>query len=126
MDIREKFRADMALATEGAITEGAITEKVVRRRKPTVVKPDAELQQDTDSQLVDEIPVEPVPQQLAGPIAGPTAGPIAGPTAGPRTIRRRPQVAVPGSIATGYVELGLGELITLLPLPDGGDIIGLD
>ena len=110
MDIREKFRADMALATEGAITEGAITEgaitegaitegaiteKVVRRRKPTVVKPDAELQQDTDSQLVDEIPVEPVPQQLAGPIAGPTAGPIAGPTAGPRTIRRRPQVAVP-------------------------------
>jgi len=95
MDIREKFRMDMALVTEGAtkgiaegtIPESSITTKAVRRRKPAVVKSDSE------AQLVAESAVESVVEPVIGPIAQPVIEPIAGPIAGPRTVRRRPQLA---------------------------------
>jgi ribA/ribD-fused uncharacterized protein len=83
MDIREKFRMDMALITEGAITEGAITEgtipesaitkKVVRRRKPSVAAP-------------------PIATELtATEPAIAAAEPV---IIEPRTIRRRPRPAL--------------------------------
>jgi ribA/ribD-fused uncharacterized protein len=106
MDIREKIRSDMALATESAATESAATEstatestatesattqKVVRRRKPPIAQPPIAATVPT--------PIEAVPQDAqlqsvddTGPIAAPSVG---APSVGPRTIRRRPQVAVP-------------------------------
>jgi ribA/ribD-fused uncharacterized protein len=83
MDIREKFRMDMALVsdsariTEGTIPESAIAQKAVRRRKPTVaaavVKPVAQL--------------EPVAQEEIVSVAE-VQQPVE-----PRTIRRRPRPA---------------------------------
>jgi ribA/ribD-fused uncharacterized protein len=82
MDIREKFRMDMALITDGAITEGtipesAIAQRVVRRRKPAVAaavaQPVAQLEPVAQEEIVSVAEV----QQPAGP----------------RTIRRRPRPA---------------------------------
>jgi hypothetical protein len=104
MDIREKFRMDMALVSDSAITDGAITEgtipegtipegtipegtipegtipesaiaqKAVRRRKPAVAQPVIE----QATQEVEEIvPIAEVEQPV-----------------GPRTIRRRPRPAL--------------------------------
>lgn len=99
MDIREKFRGDMALLSEAAITDAAAesaatqsaaTQKVVRRKKPSLAQQpiaqpsiaqpsEAELQPGTEPQLVDETAIKPVVEQP--------------PVVGPRTVRRRPQVA---------------------------------
>jgi ribA/ribD-fused uncharacterized protein len=78
MDIREKFRMDMALAVESAtIPESAITKKVVRRRKPAVaVAPTVE------PPTVDI--VEPDTELIAAAVE---------PVTEPRTIRRRPKPA---------------------------------
>ena len=113
MDIREKFRGDMAQAAiTDAAAESAATEKVVRRRKPALAQPpiaqppiaqppiaqppDAELQPGTEPQLVDETAVEPQP------VAGPP------PVAGPRTVRRRTQVAT--QVATQLEPISLSNV----------------
>jgi len=89
MDIREKFRGDMALTAAAPVA----TQKVVRRRKPTPAE--VEIEPGTEPRLVDETAIEPVaePQQLPPPVAGPS------PVVGPRTVRRRPQVAAPTQLA---------------------------
>ena len=86
MDIREKFRMDMALITDGAITEGtipesAIAQRVVSRRKPAVAAAVAAAVAQPVAQL------EPVAQEEIVSVAE-----VQQP-AGPRTIRRRPRPA---------------------------------
>jgi ribA/ribD-fused uncharacterized protein len=106
MDIREKFRMDMALASdsapiEGAPIEGAPPQKVVRRRKPAVAKQDAQLQPATEPQLVDETAV------LA-------------PVVAPRTVRRRPRPALaaePPLVAAVEQPLEAQQPISLANIP---------
>ena len=109
MDIREKFRGDMALLSEATITaaaESSPTQKVVRRRKPAfaaaqpaieAAQPDAELQ--------------PINETVAiQPVTAPVAAAAAMPSVGPRTIRRRPQVAAPVTASTQLEPITINKI----------------
>jgi len=90
MDIREKFRMDMALVSEGAIPEGtipesAIVQKAVRRRKPAVAEPVTDLAEEA-------IPIE-------APIIAPIEEIKPVRAVEPRTIRRRPRPALAPPLA---------------------------
>ena len=81
MDIREKFRSDMALATATAEPESAIAQRVVRRRKPAIAQPVTDLAEEA-------VPIEAPMEELKPVIA-----------VEPRTIRRRPIPAPPTQLA---------------------------
>jgi ribA/ribD-fused uncharacterized protein len=131
MDIREKFRMDMALITEGTIPEGtipegtipegtipegtipegtipegtipesAIAQRVVRRRKPAVAKPVTDLAEEAIEAAI-EAPMEEIKPVIA---------------VEPRTIRRRPipalapptQLAFQQPISLGNIPININK-----------------